>query len=884
MMFALGVLVAATPGVASAEPGSDAGSSASSSEGGGGTGADSDSAPPRSKSGADRGHAGSTPRDDVDDDTNAGIPDGDTNADDDTTADESDVDDTATEEPQAHVDDAADDEPETVRRSRQPGSKAEVEASATPTESVTDSSPVAEPADVDAATPVSQAPPEAVVTSVAATQTATVTTVAEERAQRRPVNAATIARDVLTWIGLGPMAGGLPVPAVPVPGLLEMLWVAVRQTQYTWNNQRPTAQPTLTGQGDDGVVTGELNAVDYDDAQLTYVVAAPAKFGTVVVDQNGKFTYTPRAGTTAGTDTFTISVSDVPGNGAHVHGLAGLFGQTGPTTATVTVNFAAPAINDSSVVRPGAVTVQMGTDGRISVIDGTFTDTKVFDKAGAVAVLNSYASILKAQSGFATTDSITVHRVGASGVAEEYYRLRQTVNGVEVVGGDVVLVTDGNGTVTGLFNYHDSRINDVDTTPELAGGSTVAALAAAHLINSTGLKPSRAVTRLLTTDVADAELVILALDKDAAPSLAWRVELPVATYYIRANGEDAGEVISATTTAQPATTVGRDIFGVNRTINVAPAKWWFFFNSQGLNDTTRNIKTYATGYSFFGIGQPFLPGTISTRSLLLGWNASGVSAHANMAEVYDYYAAVLGRDSYDGLGATVVSSVGYNPRTELLQYFSGYTNAFWDAGAQQFAFGNTGAFEGALDIVAHEFTHGVVSYVVSDGGSVLDYGESGALNEAYADVLGSLIEGKTGTGRWLIGEDTSGGAIRSMANPTAVGRNYRASYATRYIGTENDGGEHWNSTIFSHAAYKMMTDPDTAAVSSEAWANVFYRSLYRLSPGAKFVDGRAAVLDTAAEHGFTASQLQAIRDAFDGVGIVGTPTVSGSQALLLVAL
>lgn len=143
--------------------------------------------------------------------------------------------------------------------------------------------------------------------------------------------------------------------------------------------------------------------------------------------------------------------------------------------------------------------------------------------------------------------------------------------------------------------------------------------------------------------------------------------------------------------------------------------------------------------------------------------------------------------------------------------------------------------------MAHEYTHGVISHVVGNGNSVLDYGESGALNEAYADILGTLIEDDLRSGRWLIGEDTSR-PLRNLANPAAIGTGYRAHYDQRYIGPDDDGGEHWNSTIFSRAAYLMMTDSDAKAVSTDTWAKVFYNSLFRLSPGAKFVDGRAAIL------------------------------------------
>lgn len=65
---------------------------------------------------------------------------------------------------------------------------------------------------------------------------------------------------------------------------------------------------------------------------------------------------------------------------------------------------------------------------------------------------------------------------------------------------------------------------------------------------------------------------------------------------------------------------------------------------------------------------------------------------------------------------------------------------------------------------------------------------------------------------------------------------------------------------------------------------MFYHSLYRLSPGAKFTDGRAAVFDTAQEFGFTPGQLQAISDAFDAVGIAAPTTLATRDARLLLAV
>ena len=92
-------------------------------------------------------------------------------------------------------------------------------------------------------------------------------------------------------------------------------------------------------------------------------------------------------------------------------------------------------------------------------------------------------------------------------------------------------------------------------------------------------------------------------------------------------------------------------------------------------------------------------------------------------------------------------------------------------------------------------------------------------------------------------------------------------YSTRYTGTEDDGGVHTNSGIFNLAAYKMMTDSRVNDITQTTWAKVFYRSLYRLTEDATFLEARGAVVVAAKTLGFTAEQQQAIKDAFDAVGI-----------------
>ncbi len=79
-----------------------------------------------------------------------------------------------------------------------------------------------------------------------------------------------------------------------------------------------------------------------------------------------------------------------------------------------------------------------------------------------------------------------------------------------------------------------------------------------------------------------------------------------------------------------------------------------------------------------------------------------------MEAVYGYYSDVLGRDSIDGLGAPIlVSLVGSN-----------YANASWYLQGTYGSFRFGSDFEAALDVVAHEYTHAVITHVIGQGANL----------------------------------------------------------------------------------------------------------------------------------------------------------------------
>ena len=299
--------------------------------------------------------------------------------------------------------------------------------------------------------------------------------------------------------------------------------------------------------------------------------------------------------------------------------------------------------------------------------------------------------------------------------------------------------------------------------------------------------------------------------------------------------------------------------GLNDTINVQEEN-----GKYRLKDTTRNIEIYKTDYSGILFKTPSLPGKIAVTGGLFSNTVDDEAAYCmvNMSKVYDYYKNVLGRRSFDDNGKTI--KVSYDYHNDGF-FWDTYFNAYWDPDIQQFAFGNDGRFDRCLDVMGHEFTHSVISYVVGTGYSpgLIYSGESGGLNESYADIIGSLIEGKSSGDRWLIGEDGSSNALRSMQSPKSVD----AKCLENYSEYTSQADVHYTSSIFNYAAYKMMTDSRTSSVSSQTWADVFYKSLFSLTEDATFLQGRRAVLYSANNHGFTSQQQQAIKDAYDAVGI-----------------
>jgi Zn-dependent metalloprotease len=242
---------------------------------------------------------------------------------------------------------------------------------------------------------------------------------------------------------------------------------------------------------------------------------------------------------------------------------------------------------------------------------------------------------------------------------------------------------------------------------------------------------------------------------------------------------------------------------------------------------------------------------------------------------WDFWFEVYARNSIDGAGMTLDGVVHFS---------QSFDNAFWDGDQMIFGDGSGQLFTRltqSLSVCAHELGHGVIQY---DG--PLEYqGESGALNEHYADVFGAMVDqwrnGETAADAdWLIGkeilaEGVTGDALRSMKAPgTAydddlLGKDPQPAHMDDFVETNDDnGGVHINSGIPNKAFYELAV-----ALGGHSWegaGRIWYTALgnpqLRATSGfrrfARLTERVASQL-----YGAGSKEADAVGAAWDTVGI-----------------
>jgi bacillolysin len=469
-----------------------------------------------------------------------------------------------------------------------------------------------------------------------------------------------------------------------------------------------------------------------------------------------------------------------------------------------------------------------------------------------------------------------------------HMRFTQTVNGVPVYGGDIARQSDAQGVTLSMFGtlYEgigistDPRLS-VDRVQALVQERTGVELGAGH----------------------EPQLIILPRDSGTY-TLAYtaRVATPedITLYFIDAT---TGAVIDQRSDAHRQAAdvgVGIGVLGERKKISAA-AQGGTFVASDKLRPPV--IETYDMRGNLTRTIN-FLNGfvTLTTSDLASDsdndWtDGANLDAHVYAGYTYDYYFKRFGRRGLDNANIRIRSLThpvnrddARNVSIEVLGTF--FVNAFYAGngimvygeglpsnltlGGQRWNF-----LAGSLDVVSHELTHGVTDYT----SRLIYQGQSGALNEAFSDIMAASIvfffqQPGTGSGGadYIVGNDVvTPGGIRNMENPRVFGD--PDHFSTRFTGSEDNGGVHVNSTIATHA-YFLAVEGGTNRTSGlsvqgvgagnrEQMERVFYRAFTQLMPSnATFSVARAVTIQAAQDlYGGGSAVERAVMQAWTAVGV-----------------
>lgn len=226
---------------------------------------------------------------------------------------------------------------------------------------------------------------------------------------------------------------------------------------------------------------------------------------------------------------------------------------------------------------------------------------------------------------------------------------------------------------------------------------------------------------------------------------------------------------------------------------------------------TRNIITDSLGTQEFVLHDPTRGQGITVTEASGGYFTStssnwdltndakdevALDAHFCTQEFYDLMLEQFGWDGLDDNGAAL--------NVRVHDSGAGAVNAYWDGQFTNYGDGNClyGPLT-TLEVVGHEFTHGVISYT-----SNLVYGgESGAINESVADMFGKILERNVDPSNFswvlshsfLLSPDAT--PFRVMNDPASL------DMPDFYKGDlwENDADVHTNSSI-GNLWFTMIVD------------------------------------------------------------------------------
>jgi Zn-dependent metalloprotease len=415
----------------------------------------------------------------------------------------------------------------------------------------------------------------------------------------------------------------------------------------------------------------------------------------------------------------------------------------------------------------------------------------------------------------------------AGGAGLFYSAYQKSYRGLEVIGGDAVVVTDGQGRLHDTVVASTTQVA-IDVTPSIS-------LAQAKRI---------ARTQLSTVDkIRSSRLAIFAVE--TSPTLAYEV------------------VLEGTTAEQTPSVLHVFVDAVKGSVvtswdDVRAGTGNSFYNGTVTINTTRNTSgTFSMIDSTRpGVRCTNTAGTVFTGPDDLWGNGSGTNLETACVDalyaaqrMWDMMRTWLNRNGVNGSGS------GFPARVGLAQ-----ANAFWNGSSATFGRSSDGQRQVTpMDVVAHEFGHGVFQF--TPGGSGGGGNEKGGLNESTGDIFGAVTEHFANNPNdppdYQVGEEVNlvgNGPIRFMYQPSL--RNHPNCFSSAIPNTEVHAAagpqNHWFYLLAEGSAPgggkpNSPTCNGTAVtgIGVQKAAQIFYNGLLRKTTTWTHSRARLATLQAA---------------------------------------
>jgi len=396
--------------------------------------------------------------------------------------------------------------------------------------------------------------------------------------------------------------------------------------------------------------------------------------------------------------------------------------------------------------------------------------------------------------GLGSGEALQARSVVVDADGTRHVRYDRTLDGLAVVGGDLVVEKSASGSVRAT---RGQAAKGLGTVAKKVSVSSAAAIATA--------RKQTAYTPTATT----ATQVIWAGDGTAR--IAWDVR----TVGTRADQTPSRQHVyvdartGAVIETQEEIADGSGTSKYNGTVTIGTSGSTGAFQlKDALGHTTSDLNGATSGTGTLMTDADDVWGQSTYTTTGAGRQAAGVDAQYGAEMTYNFYLNTFGRKGIWNTGKAAPSRVHYG---------NAYVNAFWDGTQMTYGDGSNNVKPlTSLDVAGHEMSHGV-----TENTAALVYsGESGGLNEATSDIFGTAVEWSANNavdkGDYLIGEmidiNGNGTPLRYMDQPSKDGSS--ANCWSSKVGRLN---VHYSSGPLNHWYYLVSEGSGAKTVNGVSY-------------------------------------------------------------------